>query len=315
MNRLDRITAILIQLQSKKVVKAQEIADRFDISLRTVYRDVASLEEAGVPIIGEAGVGYSIMDGYRLPPVMFTKEEAVTFVAAEKFIDKLTDKATAEQYKTALYKIKAVLRSTEKGMLEDIEGAIHVMKRKNVNPPAGTGNHIFEILQSVSDKKAIEIVYFTNHSEQTNKRIIEPVGIYYAGQYWYLIAWCHLRNGYRNFRLDRIQQLQRTDKSFVVESQPLEEYLKSFSTEHNMVEATVAFDNSIVRYMQEERLHHGFVSEMKKKDVTEMKFMVGHPEYFAAWVLMYRKHATVIAPQELKSILEKIVSELKEQYL
>ena len=89
MNRLDRISAILIQLQSRRVVKAADIADRFNISLRTVYRDIRSLEEAGIPLIGEAGVGYSLADGYRLPPVMFTREEATAFLTAEKFIEKL----------------------------------------------------------------------------------------------------------------------------------------------------------------------------------------------------------------------------------
>lgn len=315
MNRLDRITAILIQLQSKKIVKAQEIADRFDISLRTVYRDVASLEEAGVPIIGEAGVGYSIMDGYRLPPVMFTKEEATTFVTAEKFIEKLTDNATAAQYKAALYKIKAVLRSGEKGMLEDIEGAIHVMKHKNSSSPAGTGNHIFEILQSISTKKALRITYFTNHSEQTNERIIEPVGIYYVNNYWHLVAWCHLRNGYRNFRLDRIQELHHTDKTFTIEAPTLTEYLKEFSFKHSMTEAVIEFDNSMVRYILEQRLYHGYVSEVKKEHTTEMTFMVGYPEYIAGWLLMFRKQAKILSPQSLVDLTKEMIRELSEQYL
>src|SRR6187402_329948 len=118
MNRIDRISAILIQLQSRRVVKAADIAGRFNISLRTVYRDVKTLEEAGIPIIGEAGVGYSIMDGYRLPPVMFTREEATAFLTAEQFIENLTDASTTTHYKSAMYKVRAVLKNTEKELLE-----------------------------------------------------------------------------------------------------------------------------------------------------------------------------------------------------
>src|SRR3954454_9013917 len=118
MNRIDRVTAILIHLQSKKIVKAQDIAERFNISLRTVYRDIKTLEEAGVPLIGEAGIGYSIMDGYRLPPVMFTKEEATAFLTAEKLMEKLTDPLSEESYKSAMYKVRSVLRVAEKDFLE-----------------------------------------------------------------------------------------------------------------------------------------------------------------------------------------------------
>ena len=96
LNRFDRIVAILIHLQSGRVVKAQELASRFGVSLRTIYRDIRSLEASGVPITGEAGVGYSLMDGYRLPPVMFTREEAGSFVAAEKLMQKFSDKALGE---------------------------------------------------------------------------------------------------------------------------------------------------------------------------------------------------------------------------
>src|SRR5690606_29609387 len=106
MNRFDRITAILIQLQSKKVVKAQDLADRFGISLRTVYRDIRTLEEAGVPLYGEAGIGYSIVDGYRLPPVMFTREEATAFITAEKLMEKFTDASLKQHFTSAMYKVK-----------------------------------------------------------------------------------------------------------------------------------------------------------------------------------------------------------------
>src|ERR1700740_1562203 len=128
MNRIDRISAILIHLQSRRVVKAGDIAERFNISLRTVYRDIKTLEEAGIPLIGEAGVGYSIMDGYRLPPVMFTREEATAFLTAEKFVEKLTDTSTDAHYKSAMYKVRAILKTTEKDLLESMDGSIEVFK-------------------------------------------------------------------------------------------------------------------------------------------------------------------------------------------
>src|SRR5687768_15506858 len=109
-NRFDRIIAILIQLQSKKIIKAQELADRFQVSLRTIYRDIKTLESSGVPISSEAGTGYSIKEGYRLPPVMFTREEATGFIAAEKLMQRFTDKSLGNHFQSAMFKIKSVLR-------------------------------------------------------------------------------------------------------------------------------------------------------------------------------------------------------------
>ncbi|HZB12127.1 MAG TPA: HTH domain-containing protein, partial [Chryseolinea sp.] len=106
MNRIDRLTAILIQMQTKRVVKAEEIADRFEISLRTVYRDVKALMEAGVPIGSEAGKGYFIVDGYHLPPVMFTQEEGSAMLFAGKLVEKMTDKSIRKEFESALLKIK-----------------------------------------------------------------------------------------------------------------------------------------------------------------------------------------------------------------
>ena len=102
MNRIDRLTAILIHLQTKRVVKAEEIAERFEMSLRTVYRDVKALMEAGVPIGSEAGKGYFIVDGYHLPPVMFTQDEASAMLLAGKLVEKMTDKSIKEAFESAL---------------------------------------------------------------------------------------------------------------------------------------------------------------------------------------------------------------------
>ncbi|MGN6420304.1 MAG: helix-turn-helix transcriptional regulator, partial [Pseudobacter sp.] len=128
MNRIDRLHAILTHLQSKRRVTAQEIADRFNISLRTVYRDVKALDESGVPVIGEAGSGYSIMEGYRLPPVMFSQQEANALLIGGKLAEKLTDGSVRQHFEAALFKVKAVLRSTDKENLDRLTNQIEVLR-------------------------------------------------------------------------------------------------------------------------------------------------------------------------------------------
>src|SRR5918993_4528957 len=128
MNRIDRLTAILIQMQTKRVVKAEEIADRFEISLRTVYRDVKALMEAGVPIGSEAGKGYFIVDGYHLPPVMFSQHEASAMSLAGKLVEKMTDLSVRKAYESALLKIKSVLNQSEKDHLENLQSSIQVLR-------------------------------------------------------------------------------------------------------------------------------------------------------------------------------------------
>src|ERR1051326_98631 len=138
MNRIDRLAAILIQLQSRRLVKAQDIADKFSISLRTVYRDIHALEEAGVPVIGEAGSGYKLMEGYKLPPVMFNQDEASALLTAAKLVQSKTDASISKHYQSALDKIKAVLRLSEKDHIEEIKEDIAVMNHPAIRhkPPA-----------------------------------------------------------------------------------------------------------------------------------------------------------------------------------
>lgn len=310
MNRLDRITAILIQLQSRKVVKAQDIADRFDISLRTVYRDVRSLEEAGIPIIGEAGVGYSIMDGYKLPPVMFTQQEATALLTAEKLVNKLTDKATAEEYKNAMYKIRAVLRGQEKGMLEDIENVIQVYKHNLLGSPG----YMYEILKSISDKKAVLIQYYANYTEQLSERMVEPVGLYYIGHHWHLVGWCRLRNDYRDFRLDRIQNLKNTDIAFTQKKMTLKDYMDDYLNRNKLNEVVVIFNKRTAQMITEQKFYHGFSNEQVQGDKVRMTFLAGSLYYFATWLVSFGKEVTVVSPLALKEHIAELVEELRVHY-
>jgi len=242
MNRIDRISAILIQLQSRRVTRAQDIAGRFGISLRTVYRDVRSLEAAGIPIIGEAGMGYSIMDGYRLPPVMFTKEEAIAFLTAEKLVEQLTDSANSANYRSAMYKIKSVLRTTEKDLLEHMDTHIEVLSGRKKK---GTGQEldlIQPLLKSINEGKVISLNYFSHYRQQDTHRCVEPVGVFYLEGYWHLIAFCRLRNDYRDFRLDRISGIVLSAETFHQKHPPLKEYLGKMYQALNLQEVVIRIE-------------------------------------------------------------------------
>src|SRR6478736_5222842 len=146
MNRIDRLSAIIIQLQSHRLIKAQQIADKFSISLRTVYRDIHALQEAGVPVIGEAGTGYSLMEGYKLPPVMFSQDEATALLTAAKLMQSKTDANSVQHYTAALDKIKAVLRGAEKDHIEEIDERIAVVQHPAFRFEAPTELHLQPIL-------------------------------------------------------------------------------------------------------------------------------------------------------------------------
>jgi predicted DNA-binding transcriptional regulator YafY len=309
MNRIDRIAAILIQLQSRRVVKAADIAERFNISLRTVYRDVKTLEEAGIPLIGEAGVGYSIMDGYRLPPVMFTREEATAFLTAEKFVETLTDTSTSANYRSAMYKVRAVLKNTEKELLEGMDDRIEVLKsmaRANVAPT----DHIQTILHSIAQKKVLALNYFAQHSQELTKRYVEPVGIFYSASYWHLIAWCRLRNAYRDFRIDRIKNLVVTDEYFTSEHPTLKDYIKQTARERQMERVVINVNKAIHSHLEHQKYYSGFVSEKMVGNFIEMTFLTTSLEGFARWLMMFGDEAEIIEPDSLKDRIRSIAEDI-----
>ncbi|HJP64387.1 MAG TPA: YafY family protein [Mucilaginibacter sp.] len=306
MNRIDRISAILIHLQSRRVVKASDIADRFGISLRTVYRDVKTLEEAGIPLIGEAGVGYSIMDGYRLPPVMFTREEATAFMTAEKLMEKLTDPSSDEHYKSAMYKIRSVLRMAEKDFLDNIDGHIEVLKSRRTSEVKLDLNPLQIILKGIGERTVLSIHYFAMHNQQRSERCIEPVGVFYQDNYWHLIAWCRLREDYRDFRLDRISNIALTGERFRTLHPSLNEYISKQARERNLEEIIIRVEKRIVPYLNDQRYYNGFVSEREVDGMVEMTFLTEYIEGFVRWLMMYGDTAFVISPCSLKEKVREL---------
>jgi len=222
--RLSRLTAILTLLQSKRLLTATILADKFSVSIRTIYRDIKALEQAGVPILTEEGKGYSIMEGYRLPPVMFTESEANALITAEQIILKNKDASLVTEYTEAITKIKSILRNNTRDRAELLSKRIVNYQNFKIER---TSNHLTNIQMALTNLNKIQLDYCSADNKET-KRIIEPFALYYSQENWVLIAWCHLRNSYREFRLDRIQKLVILNDKFESHRITLQEYFDTY---------------------------------------------------------------------------------------
>lgn len=310
LNRFDRIVAMLIHLQSSRVVKAQDLAERFNVSLRTVYRDIRSLESAGVPIGGEAGVGYTLSEGYRLPPVMFTREEASSFIAAEKLMQKFTDKKLGGHFESAMYKLKSVLRGHAKDHITALESQIWINTTQqlfNENTP----DALEILIESIAEKKQVRLVYRSYEGEEAIERLIEPAGLFHEHSYWYVVGYCHLRKDYRQFRTDRMLEINRTTLNFTGEPIDVDEFRNVEDTSVK-TKVVIRAKKEVARYMKSGRKYYGFVSEEDKGDEVEMTFMARDMAHgLARWYLMFGDCTEIVEPASFKQLVREIVEKTR----
>lgn len=314
LNRFDRIVAIHLQLQSKRTIKAQELADRFHVSLRTIYRDIRSLEASGVPIVGEAGLGYSLMEGYRLPPVMFTREEAGSFVAAEKLMQHYMDKNLGGHFESAMFKIKSVLRGSEKDWVTALDSHISIRSAQNAFNEK-VPNALELLFESLAEKKQVVMNYQSVQREQPVIRNIEPVGLFHENRHWYILGYCHLRKDYRQFRIDRIQNISRSGKSFIRKHGSVEKHRQK---EDNPKKKTIKLlvDKEVAGHLKYDRDYFGFISEEVKGGQIEMTFEISEKEEgFARWFLMFGDHAQILEPENLKVEIEKLITRIMSKLM
>lgn len=210
MNRIDRLMGMLTMLQSKKFLPAERIAEKFSISIRTVYRDVKALTEIGVPVSFEAGRGYFIVQGYFLPPVSFTNEEANALLLMESIAGRFGDNSIKKHYETALHKVKAVLRGSQKDKIEQLQPQI---KAVSCGITQNNFAYLTQLQEAIASQTCIHIEYQNNKNE-VSARKLEPIGLIFYALNWHLIAWCHWRNDYRDFRVSRIVKLSSSGDVF-----------------------------------------------------------------------------------------------------
>jgi len=229
MNRMDRLLGILTLLQSKKYVPAEKIADKYQISIRTVYRDIKAMGELGIPVSFEANRGYFVVQGYFLPPVSFSTEEANALLLIEVLVNGFADKSIHRHYTSALEKVKAVLKGPQKERLELLNQKILLQR-----PDCYDVNFEYlPILQNAIAASTIIEIAYQNNKEETSKRKVEPIGLIFYAFNWHLIGWCHYRKDYRDFRVSRITRLSDTGLPFTRKKHiELNEYMQQLPVDY-----------------------------------------------------------------------------------
>jgi predicted DNA-binding transcriptional regulator YafY len=210
MNRVDRLFGIVTLLQSRKYVSAERISEKFEISIRTVYRDIKAIGEAGIPVSFEPNKGYFIIPGYFTPPISFTLEEANALLLSQSLIDGFGDRSVQSTFDSALTKIKAVLKQVDKEKLALLDQGIKLQLPERLNFEF---EFLSKIQHAISEQTQIKITYRSLKNE-FSERTIEPIGLVFYAFSWHLIGYCQLRGDYRDFNIERIKELRSTTVPF-----------------------------------------------------------------------------------------------------
>jgi predicted DNA-binding transcriptional regulator YafY len=208
MRRADRLFHIIQLIRGRRLTTAAFLAARLEVSERTVYRDVADLQTQGVPIEGEAGVGYRLGAGFDLPPLMFTQEEANALVVATRLAQPWVDAAMAREAETALGKILSVLPVAARAAAES--QALYAPS-SGLEPAT---QQTLQTLREATQSRNKLLIHYKDLNDQDSQREIRPLGCFYWGKVWTLSAWCELRGDFRGFRVDRIHYVRRLDERF-----------------------------------------------------------------------------------------------------
>lgn len=312
MNRTDRLVAMVMFLQGRRVVRAEELAAHFEISVRTVYRDIGALCEAGVPVAGEAGVGYSLVKGYHLPPVMFTAEEALALAVGEDLVKQFTDRSLATPMASALLKIRSVLPRDRQDDLDRLAASTAIEGRARL--PAGLDQRtLLPIQQAVVGRRVLRMGYRSPSGEET-ARDVEPLGVVYYGAAWYLVAWCRLRADFRHFKLERMLRLEVLPERFAARPEfSLRQHLDEGMAKAHRIRVRVWFDARAVERARRET-YTSLADEKPVRGGIEATIETWSLDWLARWLLSFGCAAEALAPAELRQSVARQAREIAERH-
>ncbi|WP_020617432.1 helix-turn-helix transcriptional regulator [Paenibacillus daejeonensis] len=315
MNKTDRMLAIVIELQRKGVLRAEDLADKFETSVRTIYRDVQALSEMGVPVAGAPGVGYSLMEGYFLPPVSFTTEEAVALLIGADFVQLRLDAEYGTKSRRAQEKMEAILPESVREETERIRSVIRLLNERGTNT-RGQEKETFEQLRlAILRKRSVRFRYTKNvpdsdgncHSERT----VDPYGLVFSRGVWMLVAFCGLRHDIRHFRLSRMSEMTMLEDLFqVAPGFNLQEHR---SLDDRNVTVRLLVEPAIVERVQES--DNFYMETFEPGDEGWLAtFRVRRVEDLLQWTLGWGAAVRVLEPESLRERMREEIKNMLERY-
>jgi len=311
MNRIDRLTGILFRLQSQRYVKPKQLIEEYNISERTVFRDMNALLDAGVPLYSEPNRGYCLVEGYKLSPIMFSKDEVAALILSSKYAEQIADKSLLTDLSNALYKLRSVLPTETKEYIESIEKKTHVkpMQKNLIND-----NVIKKIQSAIASKHVLEISYYSNHSKKTSTRKIYPLSLVYYLFQWHLFAHCEMRDDIRDFRLDRIKEISSTGKEYYGFNEfDVNKYMKE--NEHRATsKIKIEIVNSLLAKFQQYFMDDRLTIFERGTTHTILEFESFHDNYAVSWLASFGKQCKVLGPENIRTLYIQNLKELLAQY-
>jgi predicted DNA-binding transcriptional regulator YafY len=315
MNRTDRLVAMVMFLQGRRLVKADELAEHFEISVRTVYRDMSALGEAGVPIAGEAGVGYSLVKGYHLPPVMLTADEASALFVGAEMVKHFTDASLGVPMSAALDKLRAVLPVDRQEHVARLARQTVIMGRGgNQQPDPAAQPWLRHVQRGVVNRRVLLLQYRGRERREETARAVEPLGVVFYGGTWYLVAWCRLRQDFRQFRIDRIRELTVSEEQFEHRSDfSLTEHLKREADAEQEIPARIWLAEGVQGKARSES-YATLIPGKSRDGGTEYSLYTYSVEWLARWLFGFGPEAQAIAPKELRQRVKKMAKATLAHY-
>ncbi|TDU81004.1 putative DNA-binding transcriptional regulator YafY [Prosthecobacter fusiformis] len=304
MNRIDRLTGMILLLQSHRVITAEQIAGHYEMSVRTVYRDLAALGEAGVPIVAEAGVGYSLMRGYHIPPVMFTEHEAAALFMSGEVTEQIADDSLRGALRSALLKVRAVLPKERQDHLNKLKKSVGVWISSRTKEDEKRS--LMPLQQALVQRRCVALCYNAGGRGEHTTRTVEPLGMMFYAREWHLIAFCRLRKEFRDFRLDRVVSWEVLQESFSGhEDFSVKSFLAGVLNEQEAITTIVLFQPAALDRVRREMMCAQVTEETLPDGQVRMEMLAYSQDWLLGWLLSLGPHAQVLHPPEMRHAMHE----------